>query len=161
MTAPMVVRMHRAVFAARCQANGVTVNDAMACVGFVDGDVYGVNIAHEKYPATIFRPAAHVSPSTAKATPGGPGTELAKLLEGLGITPTQTCRCKSKAAQMDAWGPDECAKPERIAEVVAVMREEAAKRGLPFVDIAGRILVRRAIKNARKAASSASTLTDP
>jgi hypothetical protein len=53
---------------------------------------------------------------------------------------------------MDMWGCDECSKPERIDEVVAVMRAEAEARGLPFVDIAGRMLVRRAIRNARKAA---------
>jgi hypothetical protein len=52
---------------------------------------------------------------------------------------------------MDAWGPDECARPERIDEVVAVMREEAKSRGLPFLDAAGRLLVRRAIANARRA----------
>jgi len=52
---------------------------------------------------------------------------------------------------MDAWGCDECSKPERIEEVVAVMREEAQARGLPFLDVAARLLVRRAIANARKA----------
>jgi len=52
---------------------------------------------------------------------------------------------------MDALGADECSKPERIAEAVAVMREEAKARGLPFLDAAGRVLVRRAITNARKA----------
>ena len=51
---------------------------------------------------------------------------------------------------MDAWGPDECERPERIDEVVAVMRAEAEARGLPFLDIAGRLLVRRAIRNARR-----------
>jgi hypothetical protein len=51
---------------------------------------------------------------------------------------------------MDAWGCDECSKPERIDEVVAVMRAEAEARGLPFLDIAGRLLVRRAISNARR-----------
>ena len=51
---------------------------------------------------------------------------------------------------MDAWGCDECSKPERIEEVVAVMREEAKARSLPFLDVAGRVLVRRAVSNARK-----------
>jgi len=55
------------------------------------------------------------------------------------------------ASQMDAWGCDECSKPERIKEVVGVMREEAKARGLPFLDAAARLLVRRAIANARKA----------
>jgi hypothetical protein len=85
----------------------------------------------------------------------GPGTELSKLLKRLGIEPTPTCQCRAKAAQMDAWGPDECEKPERIEEVVAVMRAEAEARGLPFLDVVGRLLVRRAIRNARRAASNA------
>jgi len=79
----------------------------------------------------------------------GPGTELSKLLKRFGIEPTPTCACRAKAAEMDAWGPDECEKPERITEVVAVMRAEAEARGLPFLDVAGRLLVRRAIANAR------------
>jgi hypothetical protein len=36
--------------------------------------------------------------------------------------------------------------------IVGWLREEATKRGLPFLDAAGRLLVRRAIKNARKSA---------
>lgn len=81
---------------------------------------------------------------------GGPGTELSKLLKRFGIEPTPTCSCRAKAAQMDAWGCDEASKPERIDEVVAVMRAEAQARGLPFLDAAGRLLVRRAIANARR-----------
>jgi len=52
---------------------------------------------------------------------------------------------------MDAWGCDEASRPERIEEVVGVMRAEATARGLPFLDVTGRMLVRRAISNARKA----------
>lgn len=81
---------------------------------------------------------------------GGPGTELSKLLRRFGIEPTPTCACRAKAAEMDAWGCDEASRPERIDEVVAVMRAEAAARGLPFLDAAGRLLVRRAIANARR-----------
>lgn len=80
----------------------------------------------------------------------GPGTELSNLLKRFGIEPTPTCQCRAKSAQMDAWGPDECERPERIDEVVAVMREEAKARGLPFLDAVGRMLVRRAIKLARQ-----------
>ena len=76
---------------------------------------------------------------------------MSKLLKRFGIEPTPTCKCRAKAAEMDAWGCDEATKPERIREVVAVMREEANARGLPFLDAAGRVLVRRAITNARKA----------
>lgn len=82
----------------------------------------------------------------------GPGTELSKLLKRFRIEPTPTCACRAKAAEMDAWGCDEASKPERIDEVVAVMRAEAQARGLPFLDVAGRLLVRRAIANARRRA---------
>jgi hypothetical protein len=75
---------------------------------------------------------------------------LSKLLKRFGISPTPTCQCRAKAEQMDAWGPDECERPERIEEVLTVMREEAKARGLPFLDAAGRFLIKRAIKNARK-----------
>jgi hypothetical protein len=87
----------------------------------------------------------------AQTPKAGPGTELSKILKRFGIEPTPTCKCRAKAEQMNAWGCDECSKPERIDEVVAVMREEAKARGLPFLDAAGRVLVRRAISNARKA----------
>jgi hypothetical protein len=51
---------------------------------------------------------------------------------------------------MDSWGPDECERPERIEYILAAMRENAQNRGLPFLDAAGRFLIKRAIKNARK-----------
>lgn len=85
-------------------------------------------------------------------TQSGPGSELSRLLKRFGIEPTPTCACRAKAAEMDAWGPDECERPERIEEVVAVMRAEAEARGLPFVDFAAKLLIKRAIHNARKAA---------
>jgi hypothetical protein len=93
----------------------------------------------------------HTRTSSARS---GPGTELAKLLKRFGVNPTPTCACRAKAAHMDAWGPDEAEKPERIEEVVAVMRDEAMARRLPFLDAAARLLVRRAIQNARRHAQS-------
>jgi hypothetical protein len=80
----------------------------------------------------------------------GPGTELSRLLKRIGIEPTPTCQCRAMQQKMDQWGCDECSQPERIDEVVVVMREEATARGLPFLDVAGRMLVRRAIRNARR-----------
>jgi hypothetical protein len=52
---------------------------------------------------------------------------------------------------MDAKGCDWCESPEGMAEIMGFLREAAEERGLPFVDIAARLLVRRAIANARKA----------
>ncbi len=50
---------------------------------------------------------------------------------------------------MDANGCEWC--EAHLDEIVGWLREEATKRGLPFVDMAGRVLVKRAISNARKA----------
>jgi predicted Fe-S protein YdhL (DUF1289 family) len=50
---------------------------------------------------------------------------------------------------MDAHGCDWC--EANSDEIVGWLRESAAERGLPFLDVAARLLVRRAIANARKA----------
>lgn len=84
---------------------------------------------------------------------GKPGAELKRLLSGwpFRITATPTCSCNSRAAIMDA---NEAREPgwceAHIDEIVGWLREEATKRGLPFLDAAGRMLVRRAIRNARR-----------
>ena len=87
-------------------------------------------------------------------SPGhGPGTELKQLLAGwpFRIVATPNCSCNAKAAEMDRQGIAWC--EANIDTIVGWLREEATKRRLPFVDIAGRLLVKRAIRNARKAAS--------
>lgn len=88
---------------------------------------------------------------------GGPGAELKRLLAGwpFYMTAGPGCSCLATAAQMDAWGPDECLRPERRAWIVGQLRAEAARRGLPFLDVAGGLLVRRAVANARRAARQA------
>jgi len=83
----------------------------------------------------------------------GPGTHLASLLGRLGLSERPGCRCKSYAAQMDRWGVDECT--DRIMEIVAWLRAEAGNRGLPFVDFVGRMLINRAIANARRSLADA------
>ena len=85
------------------------------------------------------------------AVPAGVGHELKKLLAIAGITATPNCSCNARAREMDARGPDWC--EANIDTIVGWLREEATKRKLPFVDMAGRLLVKRAIRNARKAAS--------
>jgi hypothetical protein len=116
----------------------------MPCVISQDGDEWTIDTESEFYPRVSRLPEPVAPPAH------GPGTELSRLLKRLGISPAPTCQCRAMAQQMDKWGPDECERPERIDEVVAVMREEATARGLPFLDLAGRMLVRRAIANARR-----------
>lgn len=77
------------------------------------------------------------------------GTELKKLLGRLGLTVTKSCPCSRHAAEMNAKGCQWC--EDNLDEIVGWLRDEATKRGLPFIDAAGRVLVRRAIANARRA----------
>jgi hypothetical protein len=145
-----MIACHRKHLEARCRERGYTLDEVRPCIVSEDGDQITVDVDHPAYPREA-KPG-FVPPQPKPAAPThGPGTELSKLLKRFGIEPTPTCKCRAKAAEMDAWGCDECSKPERIEEVVAVMREEAKARGLPFLDAAGRVLVKRAISNARKA----------
>ena len=133
--------------------------DAVLAAGTVygEGDSRVVILTEDSYAALArqfgSKTPEQLSAIVSKGSPtvGGPGTELAKLLKRFGIDASPQCKCRSMARQMDAWGPDECSRPERIDEVLAVMRAEAAKRRLPFLDAAGRMLIRRAIANARRA----------
>lgn len=92
-----------------------------------------------------------VAVDASEAVGHGPGTELKKLLARVGITSTPDCSCNARAAEMDRNGIEWCAANESL--IVGWLREQANARGLPFIDAAGRLLVRRAISNARKASA--------
>lgn len=87
------------------------------------------------------------------AEDAGPGTELKALLAGwpFRIVATPDCKCTRRAGYMDAKGCDWCESEEGMAEIMGFLREAAEERGLPFLDLPARLLVRRAIANARKA----------
>jgi hypothetical protein len=76
------------------------------------------------------------------------GTELKKLLGFAGISDNGCSLCIERAALLDAAGPDWV--EQNIDIIVGWLREQATARGLPFLDVAGRMLVRRAIRNARR-----------
>jgi hypothetical protein len=78
----------------------------------------------------------------------GPGTELKKLLAKVGITAAPDCSCNARAAEMDRQGVEWC--EANLDTIVGWLREQAEARGLPFLDAAGRMLVLRAISNARR-----------
>jgi len=84
------------------------------------------------------------------------GSELKAILGGWPFRFSETggCACSSRAAYMDAKGCDWC--DDNIHEIVGWLKEEATKRGLPFLDAIGRMLVRRAIANARRNAPTPS-----
>ena len=126
-----------------CQFDATTFK-CSAC-GFV------APVAHAKRNCPVYlqsQPAEAPPPPT-----HGPGTELKALLAGwpFRIVATPDCKCTTRAAYMDAKGCDWCESPEGMTEIMGFLREAAEERGLPFLDAAGRLLVKRAISNARKA----------
>jgi hypothetical protein len=84
--------------------------------------------------------------------PLGPGTELKALLKTIGITSSPTCSCNKRAKVMDEKGCDWC--EEHIDEIDGWLAEEAKKRKLPYISLAGKTLIRLAIRRARKKGNS-------
>ncbi len=82
------------------------------------------------------------------ALSSGPGTELKALLETIGITATPTCSCNRRAKVMDQKGCDWC--EQNMEQIDRWLAEEAKKRKLPYLSLAGKTLIRLAIRRARK-----------
>jgi hypothetical protein len=143
-----VTTCHRTFLESRCRERGYTLDEVMPCVVAQDGDQWTIATDHPAYPAKP-KPGHEPQPAAPPAPTHGPGTELKKLLARVGIAATPNCSCNARARTMDEKGCDWC--EQNLDEIVGWLREESAKRGLPFIDLAGRMLVRRAIRNARKA----------
>lgn len=96
-------------------------------------------------------PAAYIRslyPKTLEEHPNHPGTILSKMIKSVGIQMTDSCSCKRHALEMNEKGNDWC--EENIDIIVGWLREEASRRGLPFMDAIGKLLIGRAIKKSRK-----------
>lgn len=87
-------------------------------------------------------------PRTMEEDPNGPGTVLSTMIKTLGIHMSDSCSCRRHAIAMNEKGNDWC--EQNIDTVVGWLREEAKRRGLPFVDMIGKVMVNRAIKKSRK-----------
>lgn len=113
----------------------------------------------EKCPKKYVNAACGESPPVQASAPvrpaGGPGTELARILRAHGISADEAgCRCKARAHEMDARGPEWCLA--NLEVIVGWMREEARRRGglwwWLWSDRYARYLARRAIRTARERA---------
>lgn len=144
-----MIRCHIGHLAERCAERGYTLAEVDACISARDGEWITVDETHAAYPAK--QKPGYASPKRTVAVSGGPGTELKGLLKKIGITASSTCKCNARAKRMDeeeAKQPGWCAS--HIDEIVGWLREEAASRKLPFIESAGRFLVKLAIKRAGK-----------
>jgi hypothetical protein len=142
MQSASLIACSRLFLEARCVERGYTLDEVLPCVVGQDGDEWTIDVEHPAYPR-VSRLPEPVAPPT-----HGPGTELKKLLARVGIVATPDCSCNARAAEMDRQGVDWC--EANVDTIVGWLREQAEARGLPFFDVAGRLLVRRAIANARR-----------
>lgn len=85
----------------------------------------------------------------------GPGCHLKRLLKDwLGFESREGCKCDKRARVMDVRGADWCL--ENVDKIVGWLREEHQKREtmLPFSEVGARVLIRTAIRNARRTMNS-------
>jgi hypothetical protein len=101
----------------------------------------------------------HTQQPVVAATNGGPGTELKAILKSwFGIEATLGCECNAMSRRMDTLGPNWCEAPAGMAEILAAMKGEHARRcakgetRLPWIEAGARQLVLLACRRARAAA---------
>ena len=102
------------------------------------------NCNPKSHPITV--PKTEVKPVN-----GGPGTELKKLLSGMGIHSTSGCKCSDRAKHIDFMETQIPGWTEQnIDEIVGWMEKEASNRGLPFIRAGAKLLVKLAIRRSKK-----------
>jgi predicted Zn-dependent protease len=126
---------------ARCRERGYALEEVMSCVISQNNDIIWVDENHPSYPK---KPKQKLDIKISS----GPGTELKKLLGKIGIKASANCSCNQRAALMDTNGIEWC--ENNIDTIVGWLKEEATKRKLPFVEYAAKLLINRAISNAKK-----------
>ena len=146
-----MITCHRAHLATRCSDRGYTLDEVRACIVRENGDTITVDVDHPAYPRHA-KPGVSLLQKAANFAASGPGTEMKALLAKIGIVSKPTCSCNKRAKIMDEKGCDWCA--ENIDEIDRWLAEEAKKRKLPYLSLAGKALIHLAIRRARKKGNS-------
>lgn len=87
-------------------------------------------------------------PKTLEEHPNGPGTILASMFSSLGIKSSPTCSCRRHAIEMNEKGNDWC--EQNLAVILGWLKDESAKRKIPFVESLASLVVKRAIRLSRQ-----------
>ena len=140
------------------KARGYSEEEIQGCILSREDKICTVDVDHEAYPMYPKQntPEHNISKNQQKITlernTGGVGTELKKLLSKIGIVATPNCSCNARAKLMDNNGIEWCENNQEL--IIDWLREEARKRGMPFIDLAGKTILKRAIHNAKKVSVS-------
>ncbi len=87
-------------------------------------------------------------PKTLEQDPDGPGSILTNMIKTIGIKSSSNCSCRKHALEMNDKGPDWC--EENMDTILSCLKEESAKRKLPYVEFVAKSMVQRAIYKSRK-----------
>lgn len=87
-------------------------------------------------------------PKTLEEYPNGPGTILSNMISSMGIKSTPNCSCRRHAIEMNEKGPDWC--EENLPTILSWLKEESAKRHLPYIESVASMVVKRAIRTSRR-----------
>jgi hypothetical protein len=87
-------------------------------------------------------------PRTLEQNPNGPGSILTGMISSLGIKSTSNCSCRRHALEMNDKGPDWC--DQNMPTILSWLKEESAKRNLPYVEMVAKAMVQRAINKSRR-----------
>lgn len=144
----MIITCNISHLESRCNERGYTLEEVVKCIISRNGNICVVDTNSEFYP---MKPKPGYPKTIEIQNHQGPGTELKKLLSYIGIVSTETCSCNNRAKLMDemeAKEPGWCEK--NMETILGWLKEESAKRGLPFLEIVARSIVKLAIKRAKK-----------
>jgi hypothetical protein len=87
-------------------------------------------------------------PKTLEENPNGAGTILSNMLSVIGLKSSSACACRRHAIEMNENGPDWC--EQNLDTIIAWLKEESAKRKLPFIESVAKMMVNKAISKARE-----------
>ncbi len=76
----------------------------------------------------------------------GPGSHLKEIVAGLGIFPTESCKCEQYRKRMDNRGAKWCCN--HVPKIMSWLRQSARRRRIPFVNFVVKPLVLLAISRA-------------
>jgi len=87
-------------------------------------------------------------PKTLEENPNGPGTILTNMISTMGIKSSSNCSCRRHAIEMNDKGADWC--EQNMSTILGWLKEESAKRHLPYIESVASLVVKRAIKTSRR-----------
>lgn len=94
-------------------------------------------------------------PKTLEEHPNGAGTILSGMIASLGIQSTPNCACRQHAIEMNENGNDWC--EANMGTILSWLKEESAKRNLPFIETIAKMMVSKAIKKSRRLSGNEKT----